>query len=153
MWPDLREQLQVELEQLDQLFASHSRILESPENHEPDQIELSALAAFLHTFYCGIENCFRRIVIELGDNLPTGEAWHRQLLHLMTYATESRPHVISDELHEQLLGYLRFRHLFRNLYLMQLEWEEMKHLVIEAEDTMSKLGSELAAFVRVMGDQ
>lgn len=150
MWPDLRDQLQVELEQIDQLFTSHARVLENPEGMEPDQIELSALAAFLHTLYGGIENCFRRIALELEGELPSGEAWHRQLLQLMTCSTDHRPQVISDELHGRLLEYLRFRHLFRNLYLMKLDWEEMKHLVVEVGHLVKTLKSELAVFVSQM---
>ena len=150
MWPDLRDQLQVELEQIDELFSSHARILEAPEEREPDQIELSALAAFLHTLYGGIENCFRRIVLELEEELPSGEAWHRQLLQLMTSPTEHRPRVLSDELQGRLLEYLRFRHLFRNLYLMKLDWEEMKHLVVGVGPLFAALKSELAAFVSQM---
>ena len=153
MWPDLREQLHVEQEQIDRLFHSHARVLENPEELEPDQIELSALAAFLHTLYCGIENCFYRIVVELDGEVPSGEMWHRQLLRLMTCSTDNRPPVISDELYDRLLEYLRFRHLFRHLYLMELEWEEMKHLVVEVGDLVENLKTELAAFVLRMDEK
>ncbi len=146
MWRDLREQLQVELQQIDDLFVSHARVLEAPEELEPDQIELSALAAFLHTLYGGIENCFRRIVVELDDELPSGEMWHRDLLRSMTAPTDNRPRVISDELHDRLLEYLRFRHLFRHLYLMKLDWQVMKHLVIEVRDLIEVWTSELELF-------
>ena len=108
------------------------------------------MAAFLHTLYGGIENCFRRIELEIEGELPSGEAWHRQLLRRMTCSTDLRPRVISDKLHGRLLEYLRFRHLFRNLYLMKLDWEEMKHLVVEVGHLVEALKSELAAFISQM---
>jgi hypothetical protein len=153
VWRDLCEQLQVERQQIDELFVSHARVLEAPEDLDPDQIEISALAAFLHTLYGGIENCFRRIVVELDDEPPSGEMWHRALLRSMTVPTDNRPRVISDELHERLLEYLRFRHLFRHLYLMKLDWQEMKHLVIGVGDVVEVWKAELDAFALRMDEK
>ena len=53
----------------------------------PDDIELSALAAMLHSFYNGIENIFKRVTAELDDRLPGGEFWHRELMDCMTMPT------------------------------------------------------------------
>ena len=39
---------------------------------------------------------------------------------------------------------------FRNLYLMKLEWEEMKPLVVEVGAVVEDLKSELNAFVGQM---
>ncbi len=100
-----------------------------------------------------MENFFRRIAVELDGKTPSGEAWHRRLLQAMTSSTENRPYVISGELHDRLLEYLRFRHLFRNLYLMELEWEEMKPLVVEARNLMDRLKKELAGFVSRMEER
>lgn len=152
MWRDLRDQLAIEEEQIERLFRSHARLVDNPEELSPDQIELSALAAFLHTLYCGVENCFRRITVELDGAAPSGEAWHRQLLQAMTSPTKNRSWVISEELHDRLLKYLRFRHLFRHLYLMELDWEEMKPLVVEVRVLMDDLRTEMAGFVSRMED-
>jgi hypothetical protein len=45
----------------------------------PNDIELSALAAMLHSFYNGMENIFKRVTLELGDRMPGGESWHKEL--------------------------------------------------------------------------
>ena len=50
-------------------------------------IELSALAAMLHSFYNGIENILKRIALELDDPMPGGESWHKELLDCMTLPT------------------------------------------------------------------
>jgi hypothetical protein len=46
----------------------------------PTDIELSALAAVLHSFYTGVENIFKRLAVEVDGQPPQGEAWHRDLL-------------------------------------------------------------------------
>ena len=48
MWPELKEQLEVEQAQLRKLFEIHRPLLERCRVQEPDVIELSALGAFLH---------------------------------------------------------------------------------------------------------
>jgi hypothetical protein len=45
----------------------------------------------LHGFYTGIENVFKRIAIELDDQRPSGEAWHRRLLDSMCSPGPARP--------------------------------------------------------------
>lgn len=40
----------------------------------PNEIELSALAATLHSFYTGIENLFKRVAVELDGQPAHGEA-------------------------------------------------------------------------------
>ncbi len=80
----LRKQISVERKQLRQLLDTHRPLLEKCVRSEPDAVELSALAAMLHAFYTGIENVFKRIQVELGEELPQGEGWHRRLLKAMT---------------------------------------------------------------------
>ena len=92
-------------------------------------IKVRTKASLLHDFYTGIEKIFSRIAQELNGGLPNSEQWHRDLLKDMTLELEDiRPPVISEELYKDLLPYLRFRHLFRNLYGFELEWEKMEDL-------------------------
>ena len=125
MWPDLKEQIAVEEAEIRELLAFHRELLEICRMREPAGIELTASGAFLHALYSGIENICRRIAIELDGGLCKGGDWHRRLLRTMTQPTGDRPRVISDGLHDRLLGYLDFRHLFRNIYIFRMEWERM----------------------------
>jgi hypothetical protein len=133
VWPELKDQLGIEQEQLRQLFELHHPLLETSRHREPNPIELSALGAFLHSFYTGVENLFRRVTLELGDTLPQNEAWHQRLLQRMTAPTDSRPAFITAELEEQLKVYLQFRHVFRQAYSFQLHWAKMAPLVFASE--------------------
>jgi hypothetical protein len=114
VWDSLREQVTVEPEQLHRLLEMYRPLVERCANDAPNDIELSALAAMLHSFYNGIENIFKRVAEELDGGSPSGEFWHRKLLDSMKTPRTSRPAAVSGELTERLDDYLTFRHLFRH---------------------------------------
>lgn len=101
----------------------------------------------LHAFYTGVENILKRITVELGEDLPRGEAWHRQLLNAMARAGRSRPALISESLRDALRPYLEFRHVFRQAYTFQLKWPRMARLVVESEAIFKQFEKELDAFL------
>jgi len=139
----LHKQIAVELQQLNRLLEVHQPLLDKCVNEVPNEIEISALAAMLHSFYTGIENIFKRIVLESGEALPAGEAWHRSLLDLITRTGFARAAVISTPLRDKLREYLRFRHVFRQAYSFDLRWDKMSSLVIECEETLHLLETQL----------
>src|SRR3990172_6707459 len=87
----LRKQIEVEREQLHQAIKLHRPLLDRAGTRELDAIELSAAAAFLHSFYTGIENIFERIAIDLDGANPSGTRWHRDILDRMALAAGLRP--------------------------------------------------------------
>jgi hypothetical protein len=80
---DWRGKWAVEREQLHRLLNHCRPILEKCASDPPNEVEISALAAMLHSFYNGIENIFKRIAAECYQQSPQGQAWHRGLLDLM----------------------------------------------------------------------
>lgn len=151
MWPDLREELLLEEAQILELVESYKPLLDRCLGiEEPDLFDLSALAAFLHSLYCAMENLFRRIALTLDGGVPTGDAWHQQLLRQMASGTESRSALLSEDLFEQLIPYLQFRHVFRNIYLFRLDWERMEPLASDVGPLVELLRSELSAFILEM---
>jgi HepT-like protein len=129
------------------LIDEHRSLLESCASREPNAIELSALATFLHSFYSGIENSLKRIAVEIDGGLPSGDAWHRQLLMSMTSGTNLRPPVLSNSLYEIVSEYLAFRHFFRQTYSFHFEWSKMSDLVLNAEQTMRQFETEIDNFL------
>ena len=113
---------------------------------EPTAVEVSALATFLHSFYSGVENSLKRIAIEMDGGVPSGDAWHRQLLALMANTTAVRPPVLSQTLYETLSEYLAFRHFFRQAYSFHFDWSKMAGLVLKAERTMKAFETEVDRF-------
>ncbi|MBZ5542797.1 MAG: hypothetical protein LAO07_03850 [Acidobacteriia bacterium] len=148
MWDKLRKQIGVELEQLDRLFEVHRPLLNKTREIPPNDIELSALAAFLHSFYTGIENIFKRVAVEVDGLPPQGESWHRELLASMAERAAARPPVISPDLGARLMEYLQFRHFFRHAYSFLLQWSKMRPLIAGCEDTLAKFRAEIESFLR-----
>ena len=147
MWDKLRKQVSVELEQLEWLFSVHRPLLAKCLETPPDEIELSALAAFLHSFYTGIENIFKRVAVEIDGATPRGESWLRELIGSMTQETERRSRVISLDLSDRLRDYLQFRHFFRHAYIFHLHWAKMRPLVASCEETMRRVRDEIEGFL------
>jgi hypothetical protein len=150
VWPDLKDQIAVEEAQLQRLLALHQPLLEKSRTQAPDPIELSALAALLHSFYTGVENLFRRIAIEIDGGISKGESWHRRLLLQMAESRENRPPVVSPGLLDRLQPYLQFRHVFRSSYSFQLQWGKMQPLALHCEETFATLRDEISAFSSYM---
>jgi len=148
VWHKLAKQINVEREQLRRLIEIHSRLLANCASQPPNEIELSALAAFLHSFYTGLENIFKRVAVELDGEAPSGEAWHRQLLDAMAAPTSLRGALISESLRNTLSEYLAFRHVFRQAYSFDLRWEKMSALVLNCEAAFQRLEKELEAFLQ-----
>ncbi|WP_201771673.1 hypothetical protein [Thermotoga sp. RQ7] len=57
-----------------------------------------------------------------------------------------RPAVISKKLRETLDEYLRFRHVFRNVYGYLLQWERMKPLLEKAGAVYERFEEEIERF-------
>jgi len=146
VWDDVREEVDLELAEMRRLFQEHESLLASAERGEPDGTQVLALAAILHSFYNGCENVFKRIAQEIDHSLPTGEAWHRDLLLAMARPGPDRPAVLPDDLVEALAGYLRFRHAFRHIYTHNLKWSNMAPLVATFRPTYDQLAATLNAF-------
>ena len=146
MWDSLIEQVSLERRQLHRLFPVYRPLLVKCAVSPPNEIELHALAAMLHSFYNGIENIFKRITLELGDPMPGGGAWHKDLLDGMTEATGNRKPVLSLGLRGRLKEYMEFRHVFRHAYTFDLRWDRMKNLVLGCEETLQLVEGELDRF-------
>ena len=106
-----------------------------------------AAGSVLHDFYTGVEKIFRRIAVRIDQDLPTEEDWHIQLLQRMAVQVEGiRPQVIDENLESNLEEYLRFRHLFRNIYGFELKWERCQPLVKRLHETFGELNEQISDF-------
>ena len=54
MWPELREEVELELAQLHQLLNQFKPLLEDARIRHPSDVERIALAGILHSFYTGV---------------------------------------------------------------------------------------------------
>jgi len=118
---------------------------------DDDTFALRARGSMLHDFYCGIERIFVRIAEELNGGLPQGEQWHRQLVTDMSLAiSDVRPAVIDAALAEELGEFLRFRHVFRNVYGSLLQAERMRPLEERLPAVLGAFSRDVRAFLSWM---
>lgn len=148
MWDRLRKQVALERQQLGTLLEMYRSLLQKCARNPPNEIELSALAAMLHSFYSAIENIFKRIVSELDGRPSGGEFWYRELLDTMAKPGKARPTVLSSDLADRLDDYLQFRHVFRHAYVFDLRWDRMRSLVLGCEETLHLLEDQLDEFLK-----
>lgn len=146
----LRTDIDRALEQLAAVVAEGRETVKKI-NGSPTTLELRGIGSILHDFYTGMEQLLEHIASELDGELPIGAYWHTQLLGRMTSEIESvRPAVLSPDLADALRPYLRFRHLFRNIYGTQLRWELCRGLATEMEDVWEKFHEEMEGFKDVL---
>ncbi len=116
-----------------------------------DTFALRARGSVLHDFYGGVERIFVRIAEELNGGVPQGERWHRQIVTDMTLdIPDVRPAVIDAALAEELGAFLRFRHVFRNVYGSLLQAERMRPLEERLPDVLAAFRRQVRAFLKWM---
>ena len=141
----LRADIDREMRNLERLSQELVRVLVA--TTEGTSARVRAAGSVIHDFYTGAEKIFRRIAIRMDQDLPTGEDWHVQLLHRMAVSVEEiRPAVIDGTLENQLEEYLRFRHLFRNIYGFDLKWERCQPLAERMDKTFGDLKEQIGIF-------
>lgn len=145
---ELKKDIKIELENLERLISQMQDLI-GRISQEPDFVVTRATGSILHDFYCGIEKIFERIAINLDNHMPEGEDWHIKLLSQMGQSKKYRKAIIDSDLLQGLKEYLRFRHLFRNIYGFELKWEKIRPLCLRLNDVYNKLKISLAKYLAV----
>lgn len=118
---DVRDEL-AKIARLELLFASAEPHLALPAEAVSDY-DRGAIGYLLHNFYNGCENIFRAIAAFFENDLGAG-TWHADLLRRMRLEIPGyRPAVIDEDLYRLLDDFRGFRHVFRNCYSFELDWE------------------------------
>src|SRR5438067_385442 len=81
-------------------------------------------SAMLNSFYTEIEKILKLIARAWDEQVPSSDAWHKELLNQMVVATSARPAVISSGLVDVLSEFLAFRHLFRGASIALMGWDK-----------------------------
>lgn len=142
----LSGRIRLELVELERV-AERTRKIWAQAARSPDDFLVDAAALNLHGFYAGLERVFESIATRVDHSLPTGDAWHVELLRQMAAELPGvRPPVLSGALVDQLDRYRGFRHAVRNVYTYRLDPRQIAPLVEDLETVEVQLRSELNAF-------
>jgi hypothetical protein len=97
---------------------------EFPNSSEPSLLVKTAAAAYIGQVYSGIENILKRISKFKGVALLPGEEWHTRLIDQFRCSGQLENIVrIDDDLYTLLNNYRRIRHVVRNAYGFEIQWD------------------------------
>jgi hypothetical protein len=142
---DIEDEL-ARLAQLGQVFASVRDKLDLA----PEQVsayDRGAIGYLLHNFYNGCENIFRRIAAFFENDIGP-DTWHADLLRRMRLEIQGyRPAVIDEQLYRLLEDFRGFRHVFRNAYSFELDWERERLVARRLERAAGLMQEQVRAFL------
>lgn len=147
----LIKNMQQEISSLEEIYVQIEPLLKKAEEaKEEDRVFYNrAAGSILHDFYTAIEKIFCDIANKINKGIPSGEDWHIKLLKSMAESKKERLSIISLELMEELKEYLGFRHLFRNIYGSQLDWDKLKLLLNKIQANLwTRLKDEFNLFIK-----
>lgn len=144
---ELSQKIQFEIEQLDNNFNSFKELFDLAEIKEPELVELAAMSTIINSFYMGVERIMKAIAKLIDNFVPQGERWHKELLLQMKNPNEKRVYVISENMFNELINYLSFRHFQRNSYEYILNWTALKPLFLNLKQTWEQFKLEINHFI------
>ena len=136
---DAREKIEAELENIERVLADLPR---------PDflkqlsSLELAGVAALIHSFYNGVENVFKQLVISMGLNIPQGPSWHIDLIEICV-----ANQIISRTTSNMLKEYMSFRHFFSHAYSFDVDEERIAPLLEKIKDVHKNLVKDISRIV------
>jgi len=147
-WPELIEDIQLELKLLRELLERTAEMRRTVADAKPDQTAKLAAATLLQSFYNGIEKVLDAMAERVDGDRPEGEDRHGRLLAQMAEPRGDRPAVISGPLRDGLAAYLEFRNSYRYGYYFRLDWPQAAGLIEQCEATLDRFERDLDTFFR-----
>jgi hypothetical protein len=87
-----------------------------------DRRDLVVGAVVVHAWYTALETLLERVARLLDESTPTGAAWHAELVSQMSVEVPGlRGAVIDGALGPDLAELRKFRHFFRNAYVLTFD--------------------------------
>jgi hypothetical protein len=101
-------------------------LLHTVAGRDPKNIEKAAASQYLSQFYNGIENIFKRFLKYKQIPLPKTGSWHSDLLTMFRINDiDAVFQIIDDEQFRLLVAYLKIRHIIRQGYQYNLDWNKV----------------------------
>ncbi|MGA2297025.1 MAG: hypothetical protein ABSG15_05700 [FCB group bacterium] len=134
----LAEEIDIEFKFLDDTAKDTRELIAQVSDKEPNNIEKAAATQYLSQFYNGIENILKRIIKYKNIKLPKTESWHSDLLQMFDKNNpNAKISLFNDEIIETLNAYRKIRHVVRQGYSFQLDWQKLSIALTELPHFLS----------------
>lgn len=123
--------LEAELEHFQQLANNvDESIARFPATAQINIHDLRAIALLLTEIYLGAENLMLRVAKSLDEPIPSGKAWHAELLEQFSKETPNlRPELFNQDTVSLLDEFRRFRYVVHHTYSFDYDWQEINKLL------------------------
>jgi hypothetical protein len=123
--------------------------------------ELVLIAVNLHGWYTAFEVGLERVARLLDESVPGGPSWHLDLIEQMRIDVPGlRPALIPSDSLGPLHDLRKFRHFFRNAYVLELDPSKVRDRARDLERVagpiaaaLGRFEAELARAIRELADQ
>jgi len=102
------------------------------------ELELAGISILLSNFYNDAENILKQIFKKLSLELPSGQAWHQDLITMSV-----NENIISKELADKIKEYMSFRHVVIHGYSFKLKPERLQELTDNIVSIFEKFKEEI----------
>lgn len=141
-----------DLQRLDRSVIEIEHGLHASTMSEHRRFILGGVALALQGMYSGLERTFQLIAEEIDHATPRGDRWHQQLLKRMASETERRSAVVSETSAAHLNEMLEFRHVIRNIYAYELDYDRVEALAREFGSWFATIRLDLLRFAAFLDD-
>ncbi|MBM4141000.1 MAG: hypothetical protein FJ242_05835 [Nitrospira sp.] len=122
--------------------------LKEKASKEERAVYVESLAINLHSFYEGIETIFEKVMDFTGEEKPSGQEWHREVIERMTLPIKRlRPEVISVDTAKKLDSYRTFRHKIRHIYGFMIVTENVITIAEKAWESFESFERDVKNFI------
>ncbi len=112
-----------------------------------------AIGSYLHDYYSAVEKIASHVCRATGEGMPEVDNWHYQLIFNMSLELNGlRPRLFSVELLDLLNEFKGFRHVFRNVYGINIDSKKEIALLKKLSKTSKLLRKDISAFLSIMDE-
>ena len=144
----LIEEVNTELSYLEETKNQVNELLQIVDVRTPGNIEIAAANQFLSQFYNGIENVLKRIIKFVNLPLIRNDNWHIELLNYFYNNPGSvKIHLFDRSNYEVLNTYRKIRHVVRQGYNFQMDWEKLSVAMENIPQHLSEFKTKIQNFI------